>query len=100
MKKIKNLLALFIACSSMTSCITMQSASISNVKPSTGTEVSASAGRFGILGLTAPRNIAEKATYELKNNGAVGNVSSVMTMRNWGIVQYYRVVAKGTTEPK
>jgi hypothetical protein len=100
MRKVKKFIYVFIVSSSMTSCIMMQSATISDVKPSTGTEVSASAGGLGVLGLSAPRNIAEKATYELKNKGAVGNVSTVMTMRNWGIVQYYRVVAKGTTEPK
>lgn len=102
-KKMKNLtkaiLPLLVSCG-MTSCITMQSATISDVKPSTGTEVRSSAGGLGILGLSAPRNISEKATYKLKNKGAVGNVSTVLTMRNWGIVQYYKVTATGTTESK
>ena len=101
MKKIITfgLLTILIA-TSMTSCISMQSVSVSSVKPSTGTEVRASAGGLGILTLTVPRNIAEKATYELKNKGAVNNVSTVMTMRNWWIVQYYRVTATGQTEAK
>ena len=100
MKKIIKLSFAVLITSSMTSCITMQSVSVANVKPSTGTEVKASAGGLGILTLTVPRDIAEKATYELKNKGAVGNVSTVMTMRNWGIVQFYRVTATGTTEAK
>jgi len=101
MKKIImfGLLTILIS-SSLTSCISMQSVSVSNVKPSTGTEVRASAGGLGILTLTVPRNIAEKATYELKNKGAVSNVSTVMTMRDWVIVQYYRVTATGQTEAK
>ena len=82
----------------MTSCISIQSVSISNVKTLTGKEVKASAGGLGILTLTVPRDIAERATDELKNKGAVGNVSTVMTIRNWGVVQFYRVTATGTTE--
>jgi hypothetical protein len=85
---------------SMTSCISMHSASIATVKPSTGTEVKASAGGFGILSLSVPRDIAEKATNELKSKGAVSNISTVMTMRNWWIVQYYRVTATGQAETK
>ena len=84
----------------MTSCITMQSVSITNVKPLTGKEVRASAGGLGVLALTIPRDIAERATDELKNKGAVGNVSTVLTIRNWGVVQFYRVTATGTTETK
>ena len=98
MKKITTLVHALLITISMTSCITIQSATISDVKPSTSIPISASAGGLGILGLSVPRNIAEKATYELKNKGAVGNVSTVMTMRNWGIVQFYRVTAIGTTE--
>lgn len=89
-----------LLCASMTSCITMQSATISDVKSTKGTEVTASAGGFSILALTAPRDISKKATQELKNKGAVGDVSTVMTVRNWVIVQYYRVTATGTTDQK
>jgi len=84
----------------MTSCITMQSVGISDVKPSTGMEVKASSGGLGILTLTVPKKIVEQTTQELKSKGVVGNVSTVMTVRNWGIVQYYKVTAKGTTESK
>ena len=84
----------------MTSCVSMTSVSVSNVKPSNGTEVKASAGGLGILSLTVPRGVAERATNELKSKGGVTNVSTVLTMRNWGIVQFYRVTATGTTESK
>ena len=78
----------------------MNSVSISDVKPSTGTEVNGSASGIGFLHLGVPKGLAEKATYELKNKGAVGNVSTVLTMRDWYIVQFYKVTTKGTTEPK
>jgi hypothetical protein len=100
MKKIIKLSFAVLITGSMTSCITMQSVSVSNVKPSTGTEVKSSAGGMGVFGLSVPRGIAEKATNELKNKGAVGNVSTVMTVRNWVVVQFYRVTATGTTEAK
>lgn len=100
MKKIIILSCTLLSLLSLNSCITMQSVSISDVKPSTGTEVNGSASGIGFLHLGVPKGLAEKATYDLKNNGAVGNVSTVLTMREWGIVQFYKVTAKGTTEPK
>ena len=30
--------------------------------------------------------------------GANGNITTVLTMREWGLFQYYKVSAKGTTE--
>jgi hypothetical protein len=81
------------------SCIVMTSTSIANVKPSSGRQVSASAGAMGFLRLTAPRQIAKKATEDLKQQGATSNISTTLTMREWfGIVQYYRVVATGQAE--
>ena len=82
---------------SLNSCVTMKSVSISNVNPSSGTEVTGSAVGMGVLHLTIPKGLAESATYELKNKGAVGNVSTVLTMREFGIVQFYKITAKGTT---
>lgn len=100
MKRTIKLFALFFVAGSLSSCITMQSVSITDVKPSSGSEVSSSAGGLGILGLTTPKGLAEKATEEIRNKGAVGNVSTVMTMRNWGVVQYYKVSVVGTAERK
>jgi hypothetical protein len=100
MKKIIILSCTLLSLLSLNSCITMQSVSISDVKPSTGTEVNGSASGKGFLHLGVPKGLVKKATYELKNKGAVGNVSTVLTMREWGIVQFYKVTAKGTTEPK
>ncbi len=81
-----------------TSCIAMQSVSISDVKPTTGKQVEASASGLGFFALTVPKGVAERATNDLKGKQVVGNVSTVMTMRNWMIVQYYKVTATGTTE--
>jgi hypothetical protein len=92
--------SLFATLTGTSSCITMQSVSISNVEPSTGTEVNGSASGMGFFHIGVPKGLAEKATYELKNNGAVANISTVLTMREWGIVQFYKVTAKGTTAPK
>jgi hypothetical protein len=101
MKKVIAFFCSGLLMASLNSCITMSSVSIADVKPSTGTEVSGSASGMGFLRLSIPVNLAEKAAYELKNKGAVGNVSTVMTMREWfGIVQVYKVTAKGTTEAK
>lgn len=98
MKKITILSLMTVGLFSLNSCITMQSVSISDVKPSTGIEVNASADGMGYLHLGVPRDLVEIATNTLKNKGAVGNVSTVMTMREWGIIQFYRVIAKGTTD--
>lgn len=84
----------------LTSCIAIQSVSISEVKPTTGTEVQVKASGAGFLHLGAPRGIAQKAVEELKAKGAVDNISTVLTMREWGIIQYYRVIASGTTSGK
>jgi hypothetical protein len=100
MKKIIVLSCTLLSLVSLNSCITMQSVSISDVKPSTGTEVTGSASGMGFLHLGVPKGLAEKATYELKNKGAVSNISTVLTMREFGIVQIYKITAKGTTEPK
>ena len=100
MNKLIKLLSFIIFSVSLNSCVMIQSVSISDVKPSTGTEVTGSASGIGILHITVPKGIAEKATYKLKNNGAVDNVSTVLTMREWGVIQYYKVTAKGTTESK
>jgi hypothetical protein len=59
-----------------------------------------SASGMGFLHLGVPKGLAENATYELKNKGAVSNISTVLTMREFGIVQIYKITAKGTTEPK
>lgn len=101
MKKVIMFFCSGLLLASLNSCITMSSVSIADVKPSTGTEVSGSASGMGFLRLTVPTGLAEKATYDLKNKGAVGNVSTVMTVREWfGVVQVYKVSAKGTTEAK
>ena len=100
MKKIIILSCTLLALFSLNSCVSVKSVSISDVKPSTGTEVTATATGMGLLHLTVPKGLAERATYELKSKGAVGNVSTVLTMKEFGIVQFYTITAKGTTEPR
>lgn len=100
MKKIIILSCTIVGLLSLNSCITMQSVSITDVEPSKGMEVNGSATGIGFLHLGVPKGLAEKATNELKEKGAVGNVSTVLTMREWGIVQFYKVTAKGTTGSK
>lgn len=96
----KKILLLVIAPGLLSSCIMIQSVSISDVKPSSGRQIEASAAGVGVLGLTAPKNIGEKATNKLKNKQLVENVNTVLTMRNWLIIQYYKVTATGTTVDK
>jgi hypothetical protein len=97
MKKITQFLAAGLLVASFSSCITMTSVTVSDVKPGGGSEVSAYADGMGFLYLTAPRDLGEKVAAELAGKGAVSNISTSMTMRNWGIVQYYKVTAKGST---
>ena len=100
MKKLTFFSCTALLLASLNSCITMQSVSISDVKPSTGTEVNGSASGLGFLHLGVPKGLAERAASDLKNKGAVSNISTVLTMREWGIVQFYKVSAKGITESK
>ncbi len=100
MKKLTFYFCTALLLASLNSCITIQSVSISDVKPSTGTEVNGSASGLGFIHLGVPKGLADRATNELKNKGAVSNISTVLTMREWGIVQFYKVTAKGTTESK
>lgn len=82
------------------SCITIQGISISDVNPDAGKYVKASSSGLGFLHLGVPRGLVEKTTYELKNKGVAGNISTVLTIREWGIVQFYKVSASGTLAPK
>lgn len=84
----------------LSSCVTINSATISNVKASNGTLVETKTSGAGVLGLSVPKKLAQRATESLKNKGAVDNISTILTMRNWGIIQYYRITAKGTTQSK
>jgi hypothetical protein len=93
-----NLLMLMASLVFLQSCITMSTATVSNVKPTSGKEATASVGGMGILALTVPRDLAPRAVEELRQKGVTGNISTTLTVRNWLVVQYYRVVATGTTD--
>ena len=82
------------------SCITIQGVSISDVNPNAGKYIKASSSGLGFLHLGVPRGLVEKTTYDLKNKGVTGNISTVLTIREWGIVQFYKVTASGTLAPK
>lgn len=84
----------------LNSCIAIQGISISDVNPDAGKYVKASSSGLGFLHLGVPRGLVEKTTYDLKNKGVKGNISTVLTIREWGIVQFYKVTASGTLEPK
>ena len=73
----------------------MQTATISDVKAAKGSKVEASKGGMGFLMLGVPRKIVQDAAEELRQKGVVGNITTTLSMRHWGIVQYYRVVATG-----
>ena len=99
MKKIilKSLVTLGLLVS-LQSCIMMQTTTISDIKASKGSKVEASNGGMGFLMLGVPRKIVQKAAEDLRQKGAVGNITTALSVRHWGIVQYYRVVATGYTE--
>ena len=97
-KQITLLITLFFF--TLNSCITIQGVSISDVNPDAGKYVKASSSGLGFLHLGVPRGLVEKTTYELKNKGVTGNISTVLTIREWGIVQFYKVTASGTLAPK
>lgn len=84
----------------LNSCITIQGVSISDVNPNAGKYIKASSSGLGFLHLGVPRGLVEKTTYDLKNKGVTGNISTVLTIREWGIVQFYKVTASGTLAPK
>jgi hypothetical protein len=84
----------------LNSCITIQGVSISDVNPNAGKYIKASSSGLGFLHLGVPRGLVEKTTYDLKNKGVTGNISTILTIREWGIVQYYKVTASGTLAPK
>jgi hypothetical protein len=84
----------------LNSCITIQGVSISDVNPNAGKYIKASSSGLGFLHLGVPRGLVEKTTYDLKNKGVTGNISTILTIREWGIVQFYKVTASGTLEPK
>ena len=77
------------------SCIAIKSTTISDINQSVGNKVVATASGCGVLHLSVPLGIVEKAALDLKEMGANGNITTVLTMREWGLFQYYKVTATG-----
>jgi len=81
----------------LTSCVSLYNTTISDISPVKGDAVSVTASGMGFLSLTVPAQskLEQKALEELKEKGVTKNITSRLTMRNWVIVQYYRVKATG-----
>lgn len=100
MKNKQMMLLITLVFFTLSSCITIQGVSISDVNPNAGKYIKSSSSGLGFLHLGVPRGLVEKTTYDLKNKGVTGNISTVLTIREWGIVQFYKVTASGTLAPK
>ena len=96
MKIIKQLFFAAFAIFALNSCVVMSSASVSNPGP-TGTMVSATASGTGFLALTTPsvESLERNAVQQLAGQGATKNVTTRLEMRNFVIVQLYKVTATG-----
>ena len=78
----------------------MQNATIAEVKPAKGTKVETTVGGLGFLMLAVPKHLVQDASDKIRQKGAVGNITTTLTVRHWGIVQYYSVLATGYTEAR
>ena len=83
----------------LSGCIALTSVSMSNVIRKGGNNPQhAEVSGLGILGLTVPDSSAleVEALKQLRAKGVTKNITTRLTMRNWGVVQYYSVVATGS----
>lgn len=78
-------------------CIAIHSTGFSNVDPSGGTMYSSQASGVGILSVTVPEinELEDKAIQGLRQQGANKNIRVRLEMRNFFVVQLYKVVAVG-----
>ena len=97
MKKVIKFVSVAFIGASLTGCIALQSVSVSGVTPSGGSAVTTSASGLGILALTIPSitELERKALDDAKSQGASKNFSARLSMRNWVIVQNYKVEVTG-----
>ena len=100
MKKIMTIFSALICASMFTGCIALQCTTISDLSGGKGSSVSAEAGGMGFLMLTVPdrASLEGAAMKDLKEKGGTKNITSRLTMRNWMIVQYYKVSVSGEKE--
>jgi hypothetical protein len=83
-------------CLSMSACVLIHSGAISESSGS-GSTVRAEHGDYGILYLSAPKNLTNEANAALAQqcqSGMLSDVQTELSMRDWFlIVQYYTVTA-------
>jgi len=94
------LLALTTACIGLAGCIMIQSSSISG-SAGPGTAVTGQANDMGILHLSVPQNLTQTANSQLLSGCASGKVTDVQTelsMRDFILVQMYKVSASGVCQ--
>lgn len=78
-------------------CVAIHSSSFSNVEAGGGTGYTAQAEAMGILSVTVPEihDLEDRALNGLKQNGATKNIRVRLEMRNFFVVQMYKVIAIG-----
>lgn len=78
-------------------CVAIHSTHFDSVDPSTGNKYSSSAEGIGILSVTVPEmsDLEDKALSGLKQHGALRNIRVRLEMRNFFVVQLYKVVVVG-----
>ncbi|MBF0441886.1 MAG: hypothetical protein HQK54_08285 [Oligoflexales bacterium] len=81
----------------LSGCVSMTSVTISDMVSKAGTPVTVEKSAVGIMSLTVPSasGLEAAALKELRDKGAVKNVTTRLQMRNWVFVQVYGVVATG-----
>ena len=97
MKKVIRIIALVAIPAFMSSCIAIQSVSVSNPDSGSGSAVTGDASGMGFLMLTTPdaASLEKEALAAAKANGATKNMTARLQMRQWLLVQNYRVIVTG-----
>jgi hypothetical protein len=97
MQKVCFFLAMVAMVCLFSGCIAIYSTDFSNIDSSNGSRYSSSAEAQGILLVTVPEmsDLEEKALMGLKQQGALRNIRVRLEMRNFFVVQLYKVIAVG-----
>jgi hypothetical protein len=96
---VKKLSLLFVLCGLilLSGCVAIHSVSISHMDTKGSNPQMTQASAMGFLTLTVPdmNELETKALSDLRNQGYVKNVRFRLEMRNFWIIQLYRVIAIG-----
>jgi hypothetical protein len=93
-------LSMLAMCLTTSGCVVIESSAISD-RTATGQVVNASVSDFGILRLTVPQNLTGAANSQLVTacpSGKLSNVQTELSMRDFLIVQLYRITADATCQ--